>query len=902
MSLFRILTNLTKATVKAVGKTLIAQADGYFNALLPTTSCEEETVTVQMPVNLSTYFGCPVDTDVITPIFIGKPLVTENWGRSLGIQDLSKDEDGYFIYLKRGGAFLLKTDGSSVMFNGEVYLPNEVNMIALEVTDKYNVLKVNNKELHVVVENKEVTVVHHGVNKPPRLLPMEALARNELFVRIGDVFQTSNTCVGMVSDSEGSEVFVVSGMLPMQRGTHTLYLSALTFDPQAIDPPITFRVDTSANELRYASAFSYTGYASSIVALPEEAAKYVLEVDGAEPLIRIYAKPLNKQYSLYLCRDKVSSFLNVTDVFGNKNTIPVLNNLGGVWQPVCVDVGLPQVIRAGKHKSEYGLRLVGEFNSEEYILHPADGVLDFSKVEGGLYKAYINENNVWVLNGYFFVYHPSTIQIEPFCTVTGHVSDSVGFNGEYLPTPSVPLHKSSMLDVSYIIDQSYNKPSVWAAREAPMPYTRALNTGAMTKQESTEDLEALVEKEKEANKQKLVDRVKVSPTYTAFVEKHNIPYATEERTIDIYVDIMNARQVKLDVGSDDERFIGFTIGRKRGENTCYEFYDDFAFLPPDKYEVIAVFSDTSFNLGDVDLRYDVKFEAEFPSGSVLLAEPPAVPVSTLFWKTHEPRVTINGEGFVGYGVHYVSAEAVGNPRLEGKSTKLKMLFSPIFGDEYVAFNHVEDTTEVSTNNKGKTLSINGKSGKLVLKDSGLHPVSVGAKTYNPAEVSYYTSDEVDGQILYSKKRGFYVGEVSEDTVGVAVKRKNTGKTNVYDVMPVRAKSTEKLTFVDIKVIKDGVVCTALNRPNNGDTVTVKVFAPFGNTVYLTQFVAKSGGSYSPVGKRILPYNVKEGCYEDTVSYNGRVSDLVVVQDGSSLGVMDIVDPNFIPIDKPIFKQ
>lgn len=894
---FRILTDLVEATVKAVGKTLIAQAEGYLNVLLPSATELEEKVKTRMPLSLTSYFGVPVETDVVAPIFIDKPLVTENWGRSLGIRDLSKTEDGHFIYLKRNGAFLLKTDGSSVTFNGEVYLPNEENMIALEVTDKYNVLRINNKELHVVVENKEVAIIHHGSNTPPRLLPFEALQRNELFVLPEDVFQTKEPCVGMIQYSEGLETFVVTGMLPRQRGTHTLYLSALGLDPQAIDPPITFRVDTSADELRYASALAFHGYTSSIVALPEEAAKYIKEVEGAEPLIRIYAKPLNKQYALYLCRDKVSSFLNVTDVFGNKTTIPVLNNLGGVWQPVSVDTGLPQVIRAGKHKTEYGLRLLGEFNNEEYVLHPADGILDFSKVDGGLYKAYIHENNVWVRTGYYFVYHPSTIQIEPFCTVTGRVSDSVGFNGEYLPNPSVPLHKSAMLDVSYIIDQSYNKPSVWSPRESPIPYSKPLNTQALTKE--SESLEEQIAKEAAVNKQRMVNRVKVDSTRLAFVLKHHIPYATEDRQTYIDVDIMNANQVKLEVGSDDDRLIGFAVCRARGDSRAYEFYDDFAFLPPAKYEVIAVFSDTSINLGEVDLRYDIKFEAEFPSGNVSFAEPPAVPVSTLVWSTHEPRVTINGEEFVGYGVHYVNAEVSGNHRLLGKSTKLKMVFKPIFGNEYVVFNHVENTTEVSSDNMAKTLSINGKSDKIVMKDSGLHDVAVGTQTYSPAEVSYYTAnDVVDGNILYGKEQGFYVGKVSEDTVGVAVKRKSTGKTAVYDVMPLRAPSKEKLSFVDIKVIKDGVVCTPLNRPNVGDTVTVKVFAPFGNTVYLTTFVSKKGGSHYPSGKRPLPYRPKEGCYEDVVLYNDSVSDLVVEQEEYALAVMDIVDPNFVVVGKP----
>ncbi len=68
--------------------------------------------------------------------------------------------------------------------------------------------------------------------------------------------------------------------------------------------------------------------------------------------------------------------------------------------------------------SDYGLRLVGEFNHEEYVLHPADGVLDFSKVEGGLYKTYIHQNNVWTQRIHLCLL-PDTIQIEPFCTVTG---------------------------------------------------------------------------------------------------------------------------------------------------------------------------------------------------------------------------------------------------------------------------------------------------------------------------------------------------------------------------------------------------------------------------------------------------------------------------------------------------
>jgi hypothetical protein len=901
MSLANVLTHSVDVVTKVVGKTVIAQAAGYFNTLLASAQEGGRAFKFPMPVNLATFFGVPLETDVITPIFINKPLVTESWGRSLGIQDLSSTEDGYFIYLKRNGAFLLKTDGFPVTFNGEVYLPNEANMIALEVTDKYNVLQVNNKTLFVVVENQEVSIVHHGRSTTPRVLPPEALQQNELAVHPDDVFQVGQVCVGMIHGSEGLETFVVSGILPKQVGTHILYLSALTLDPEAIDPPITFRVDTSADELRYASALAFHGINSSIVAIPADSSKFIGRVEGAEPLIRIYAKPLNKQFDLFLCLDKVGSFLKVTDVFGSETSIPVLNNLGGVWQPVSVDVGLPQVVRAGKHKSEYGLRLVGEFNYEEYVLHPADGVLDFSKVDGGLYKAYIYQNNVWVLNGYIFVYHPTTIQIEPFCTVTGRVSDSVSFNGEYLPNHSVALHKSVVLDVSYVIDQSYNKPSVWAAREAPMPYTRPLNTQAITK--PSEDLEELVAKESALNKQRMVERVKVASTDTFFVEKHHIPYVTEDRTTYIDVDIMNARQVKLDVGSDDERFIGFVVGRAREGSKCYEFYDDFAFVPPAKYEVIAVFSDTSFNLGNVDLRYNVKFEAEFPSGSVSMIEPPEVPVSTLVWKTHEPRVTINGEGFAGYGVHYVSTEAVGNPRLEGKSTKLKMVFEPIFGEEYVIFNHVADTTEVSTNNKGKTLSLNGKSGKLALKDSGIHAVTVGAHSYKPSEVSFYTSNDIDANgVLYGKERGFYVGGITEDTVGVVIERPTKGKLKVYDVMPVRAPSKEKLSFVEIKVIKDGVVCTPLNRPTTGDTVTVKVFAPFGNTVFLTTLVAKSGGSYLPMGKRILPYNAKEGCYEDVILYKNNVTDLMVEQGEVALAAMDIVEPHFIVVDKPLSKQ
>ena len=897
MSLLNILTHTVEVVTKAVGKTVIAQAAGYFNTLLADAKEGGKTFKLPMPVNLATFFGVPLETDVITPIFINKPLVTESWGRSLGIQDLSKTEDGYFIYLKRNGAFLLKTDGFPVTFNGEVYLPNEANMIALEVTDKYNVLQVNSKTLHVVVENQEVSIVHQGRRNPPHLFQLEALQRNELAIHPEDVFQVKEVCVGMIHWSGGLETFVVSGVLPKQVGTHTLYLSALTLDPEAIDQPIAFRVDTSADELRYASALAFFSVNSVIVALSTDVSKFVGHVAGAEPLIRIYAKPLNKQFDLFLCLDKVGSFLNVTDVFGSETSIPVLNNLndiGSRWQTAKVDTGIPQVVRAGKYKSEYGLRLVGEFNYEEYVLHPADGVLDFSKVDGGLYKAYIHENNVWVLNGYIFVYHPTTIQIEPFCTVTGRVSDSVPFNGEYLPNPNVALHKSTVLDVSYVIDQSYNKPSVWAAREAPMPYTRPLNTQAASK--PAEDLEDLVAKEAALNKQRAGERVKVASTDTFFVEKHRVPHDTEDRTTYIDVDVMNARQVKVEVRSDDERFIGFVIGRAREGSKCYEFYDDFAFVPPAKYEVIAVFSDTSFNLGNVDLRYNVKFEAEFPSGSVSMIEPPEVPVSTLVWKTHEPRVTINGEEFAGYGVHYVSTEAVGNPRLEGKSTKLKMVFEPIFGEEYVIFNHVADTTEVSTNNKGKTLSLNGKSGKLALKDSGIHPVTVGAHTYKPSEVSYFTSNEVDStNVLYGKERGFYVGEVSEDTIGVAVERQTKGKLKVYDVMPVRAPSKEKLSFVEIKVIKDGVVCTPLNRPHTGDTVTVKVFAPFGNTVYLTAMVSVNGGSKKPMGKRLLPYNAKEGCYEDVILFKDHVTDLVVENEANTLAVLDIVEPSFFPL-------
>lgn len=904
MSLNNILTHTVEVVTKAVGKTVVAQAAGYFNVLLADAGEGGKALKLPMPVNLATFFGVQMETDVITPIFINKPLVTESWGRSLGIQDLSKTEDGYFIYLKRNGAFLLKTDGFPVTFNGEVYLPNEANMISLEVTDKYNVLQVNNKTLYVVVESQEVSVVHQSGSTPPHVFQLEALQRNELAVHPEDVFQVKDVCVGTVHVAKGLETFVVSGVLPKQVGTHTMYLSALTLDPQAIDPPIVFRVDTSADELRYASALAFFSANSVIVALPADVSKFVGRVHGAEPLIRIYAKPLNKQFDLFLCADKVGSFLNVTDAFGSETSIPVLNNLNGTgsyWQTVKVDTGVPQVVRAGKYKSDYGLRLVGEFNYEEYVLNTADGVLDFSKVEGGLYKTYVYQNNVWVLNGYTFVYRPTTIQIEPFCTVTGKVSDAVPFNGGYLPNPNVALHKSTVLDVSYVIDQSYNKPSVWPPRESPIPYSKPLNTRAASAT-PTGDLESLVAEEAARNRQRKNERVKVDPANTAFVEKHGIPYDTEERQVHIDVAVMNARQVKMTVSSEDDRFTGFVVERVREDGKCYEFYEDFAFLPPSRYEVIAVFSDTSVNLGNVDLNYDIKFEAEFPSGSVSLVEPPKVPTTTLFWRTHDPLVTIEGEELVGYGPHGVTVPTTGNLRLEGKTAKLKMVFEPIFGEEYVIFNHVSDTTEVATSNKGKTLSLNGKTGKLALKDSGIHPVSVGARTYKPAEVSYFTAKEVDStNVLYGKERGFYAGAVSEDTIGVAIERQTKGKLKVYDVMPVRAPSKEKLSFVEIKVIKDGVVCTPLNRPNTGDTVAVKVFAPFGNTVYLTSLTegkeggVGGGGRVTPYGRRVLPYSAKDGCYTDVLPYTGTLPDIMVEQDGYSLAVLDMIDPHFVQV-------